>query len=115
MKNTLNIAVLAGALALSGALAAADAIPARPEQIASQPLAWTPPAAKDHRVVLKKSGVVAYLAENHDLPLVNVQILLKGGTYLKVTGGSLAPQSGGTGNRPFNDVWLALAPEPLHS
>ena len=35
---------------------------------------------------------------------------VKGGTYLKVTGGSLAPQSGGTGNRPFNDVWLALAP-----
>ena len=36
---------------------------------------------------------------------------VKGGTYLKVTGGSLPLQNGGTGNRPFNDLWLALAPK----
>jgi hypothetical protein len=36
---------------------------------------------------------------------------LKGGTYLKVTGGSLPQQSGGSGNRPFNDLWLALMPK----
>jgi hypothetical protein len=35
---------------------------------------------------------------------------VKGGTFLKVTGGSMATQSGGTGNRPFNDFWLALLP-----
>lgn len=40
---------------------------------------------------------------------------LKGGTFVKVTNGSLPMQtgvgtSGGTGNRPFNDFWLALAP-----
>jgi hypothetical protein len=40
---------------------------------------------------------------------------LKGGTFLKVTNGSLPMQtgvssSGGTGNRPFNDFWLALTP-----
>jgi Protein of unknown function (DUF1552) len=35
---------------------------------------------------------------------------LKGGTYLKVTDGQLPTQGGGTGNRPFNDLWLALAP-----
>lgn len=35
---------------------------------------------------------------------------LKGGTYLKVTGGSLPQQTGGSGNRPFNDLWLALMP-----
>jgi hypothetical protein len=40
---------------------------------------------------------------------------IKGGTFLKVTGGSLRKQidletQGGTGNRPFNDFWLALAP-----
>jgi hypothetical protein len=34
---------------------------------------------------------------------------VKGGTFLKVTGGSLPTQNGGTGNRPFNDFWLALA------
>jgi hypothetical protein len=36
---------------------------------------------------------------------------VKGGTYLKVTGGSLPLQTGGTGNRPFNDLWLTLAPQ----
>ncbi len=40
---------------------------------------------------------------------------LKGGTFLKVTNGALPMQTGvgsagGTGNRPFNDFWLALAP-----
>ena len=35
---------------------------------------------------------------------------LRGGTFLKVTGGQLMAQAGGTGNRPFNDFWLALAP-----
>lgn len=36
---------------------------------------------------------------------------LKGGTFLKVTGGSWPPQEGtGVGNRPYNDAWLALAP-----
>jgi hypothetical protein len=36
---------------------------------------------------------------------------VKGGTFLKVTGGPLGTQAGGTsGNRPFNDMWLALLP-----
>jgi len=37
---------------------------------------------------------------------------VKGGTFLKVTGGPLPPQTGdGSGNRPFNDLWLALMPK----
>jgi hypothetical protein len=36
---------------------------------------------------------------------------VNGGTFLKVTGGPLPQQNGGTGNRPFNDLWLALAPK----
>ena len=36
---------------------------------------------------------------------------LKGGTFLKVADGPLSSQTGAaTGNRPFNDFWLALAP-----
>jgi hypothetical protein len=35
---------------------------------------------------------------------------LKGGTFLRATGGPLPTQAGGMGNRPFNDFWLALAP-----
>jgi hypothetical protein len=32
-----------------------------------------------------------------------------GGKYLKITDGQLGTQSGGVGNRPFNDFWLALS------
>ena len=90
MKNILVPAVLAALLAAPltspTALAAGpDTIPAKPDQIAFKPYSYTPPAAKDHRAVLK-SGVVAYLAENHELPLVNIQILLRGGTYLDPVG-----------------------------
>jgi len=35
---------------------------------------------------------------------------LNGGTFLKVQGGPLQAQDGTTGNRPLNDLWLALAP-----
>ena len=36
---------------------------------------------------------------------------IKGGQYLKITGGPLPGLDGtGTGNRPINDLWLALAP-----
>ena len=35
---------------------------------------------------------------------------LNGGTFLKVTGGQLATQTGGTGNRPLNDIWMGLTP-----
>jgi hypothetical protein len=34
---------------------------------------------------------------------------VKGGTFLKVTDGPLPSLTGTTGNRPFNDFWLALA------
>ncbi len=67
--------------------------------------------------------VIVYLTEvgrawDHDQ--TNVPLLVfggkntkvKGGTYLKVSGGSLPSRNNATGssNRPFNDLWLALAP-----
>ncbi|MDL2717742.1 MAG: pitrilysin family protein, partial [Acidobacteriota bacterium] len=89
-KNIVLSAVLAAFLAAPltspAALAAgAGAIPAKPDQLTFKTFSYTPPAAKDYRVVLK-SGVVAYLAENHELPLVNIQIILRGGTYLDPAG-----------------------------
>src|SRR5512141_2619954 len=118
MKNFLKTAALvsASSLVLSGPLAAADAIPARPEQLAFKPLSWAPPSAKDRRVVLKRSGVVAYLEENHELPPVNVQILLKGVTYLTPRGKEgLAettgwlPARGGTKKHKAEDLEERLA------
>jgi len=71
--------------------------------------------------MLLDNTVVVYLTEvarasdhnQQNMPLLifgGKNTKVKGGTYLKVTGGSLSAQTGGTGNRPFNDVWLALAP-----
>jgi hypothetical protein len=70
--------------------------------------------------------VVVYVTEvsvawNHNflsMPLLifgGKNTRIKGGTFLKVTGGQLQVQGptgagSGTGNRPFNDAWLALAP-----
>jgi len=72
--------------------------------------------------MLLDNTIVVYLTEvarawdhnQQNMPLIlfgGKNTGLKGGTFLKVTGGSLARQTGGTGNRPFNDMWLALAPK----
>jgi zinc protease len=113
MKNILVAALLASSL--SFAASPAGPIPAKPDQLVFKAFVYAPPAAKDHRTVLK-SGVVAYLAENHELPLVNIQILLRGGTYLnppgkeglaELTGYLLA--RGGTKSRKAEDLEERLA------
>jgi predicted Zn-dependent peptidase len=58
------------------------AIPDRPEKLVFQPLQYTPPAAKDHRVVLK-NGMVVYIAEDKALPLVNIAITVRTGSWLE--------------------------------
>ena len=71
--------------------------------------------------MLIDNTVIVYLTEvarawdhnQQNMPLIifgGKNTRLKGGTFLKVTSGSLPTQSGGTGNRPFNDVWLSLLP-----
>ena len=79
--------VLVALLAL-GALAStakAQEIPANPELLTFKPLVYTPPAARDYRVVLK-NGMVAYVAEDKALPLVNISITLRTGSYLEPAG-----------------------------
>jgi zinc protease len=109
-------ALLAAPLVSPAALAAgADAIPPKPDQLAFKPFFYTPPTAKEYRAVLK-SGVVAYLAENHELPLVNIQVILRGGTYLNVPGKEGLAETagyllarGGTKNRKAEDLEERLA------
>jgi len=71
--------------------------------------------------MLIDNTIIVYLTEvarawdhnQQNMPLIlfgGKNTRLNGGTFLKVTGGALPAQTGGTGNRPFNDVWLALAP-----
>jgi predicted Zn-dependent peptidase len=63
----------------------AQEIPPKPDQLSFKPLAYTPPSARDYRVVLK-NGMVAYVAEDKALPLVNIAITVRTGSYLEPAG-----------------------------
>ncbi|HEV8482121.1 MAG TPA: pitrilysin family protein [Blastocatellia bacterium] len=60
-------------------------IPARPEELKYTTLSYTPPKRDQYRHVLS-NGVVAYLVEDHDFPLVNVVVQVRTGTYLDPRG-----------------------------
>jgi predicted Zn-dependent peptidase len=66
-------------------VAADDAIVKRPEELKYPPLTFEPPVADDFRVALK-SGPVAYLVPDRELPLVNISILVRVGNYLEPNG-----------------------------
>lgn len=61
------------------------AIPKRPEALKFPPLTFEPPKADEYRVVLK-SGPVAYVVPDRELPLVNIVIYVHVGTYLEPAG-----------------------------
>src|SRR4028118_2310695 len=60
-------------------------IPANPRDLKFSPLEYTPPKRDKYRHVLS-NGAVAYLVEDHDLPLVNVSSLVRTGSYLEPAG-----------------------------
>ena len=78
-----------GTLALTLALVASaqtpSPIPARPEALKFPALNYEPPDPREHRVVLK-SGPVAYVVPDRELPLVTVSILVRSGAYLDPAG-----------------------------
>ncbi len=87
MKTTKNL-VRPAALALLGALVlapAAQGIPPHPDKLTWPKFAYQPPSPKEYRTVLK-SGPVAYVAEDRELPLVSISVTLRGGTYLDPAG-----------------------------
>src|SRR5438477_9676 len=61
------------------------AIPDRPEKLSFPTLAYEPPAPQNHRVVLK-SGPVAYVVPDRELPLVNIVVYVRTGQYLEPAG-----------------------------
>ncbi|HEV8253719.1 MAG TPA: insulinase family protein, partial [Vicinamibacteria bacterium] len=75
---------LAAALQLS-LPAVAQQIPDHPEKLSFKPIVFTPPRASDYRVPLK-NGIVVYAAEDRTLPLVNISILVRTGSYLEPPG-----------------------------
>lgn len=59
----------------------AGQIPSHPRDLTYAPLDYAAPDPPDYRHVLA-NGVVAYLVEDHDLPLVSLRVSLRGGSYL---------------------------------
>ncbi|HEY9510003.1 MAG TPA: insulinase family protein, partial [Verrucomicrobiae bacterium] len=66
-------------------IASADGIPARPEKISFPELNYEPPAPQQYRVALK-SGPVAYVVPDRELPLVNIAVYVHTGDYLEPKG-----------------------------
>jgi zinc protease len=64
---------------------AAQTIPDSPDKLVFQPIAYEPPVARDYRVVLK-NGMVVYIAEDRALPLVNIAITVRVGSWLEPVG-----------------------------
>jgi zinc protease len=58
-----------------------ESIPDRPEKLTFKPLDYEPPNPADYRVELK-SGPVAYVVPDRELPLVNLVIYVRTGQYL---------------------------------
>ncbi len=79
----LGVSLLASASA-AAALRAAE-IPDRPEKLTFPELKYEPPNPADYRVALK-SGPVAYLVPDRELPLVNISLLVRCGSYLEPAG-----------------------------
>ena len=83
---TINRIVATGLpLVFAASLAAAQALPDNPEKLNYAPLTYTPPSAKDHRVVLK-NGIVAYVIEDRALPLISIQAIVRAGAWLEPAG-----------------------------
>ena len=77
-----SVAVLAVGLSLVAAGAvSAQPIPAHPADLSYDLLDFTPPAAADHRHELS-NGVVTFVVEDHELPLVSISLMIRTGTYL---------------------------------
>jgi zinc protease len=60
-------------------------IPERPEKLTYPPLAYEPPAPEKCRVVLR-SGPVAYVVPDRELPLVSIGVYIRTGEYLEPAG-----------------------------
>jgi len=63
----------------------APSIPSHPRELKYSALHYTPPKVSNYRRVLA-NGVVAFLAEDHDFPLVQISVLIRAGSYVEPNG-----------------------------
>jgi predicted Zn-dependent peptidase len=86
MKNKiLTLALVTSACALTVVGCKSSTIASRPEQLKYPALSFQPPLAEQYRVQLK-SGPVAYVVPDRELPLVNISIQVRVGDYLTPKG-----------------------------
>lgn len=74
--------VLAGAGASCPLVAASDEVPSHPDGLRYDPLEFSPPDRAAHRARLE-SGPVVYVVEDDSLPLVDIRVLIRAGTWLE--------------------------------
>jgi zinc protease len=79
------LALILLTLSPAGMLAQTQQIPAHPRELKYAPLTYSPPKRDQYRHVLS-NGAVAYLVEDHDLPLVNISTTVRTGSYLDPAG-----------------------------
>ncbi|SVD54405.1 uncharacterized protein METZ01_LOCUS407259, partial [marine metagenome] len=60
-------------------------IPEHPKNLFFEPLEFEPPSSESHRHTLANGGT-AFVVEDHALPLVNVSVLVRTGSYLDPPG-----------------------------
>ncbi len=90
-------------------------IPDRPEKLQFPPFDFQPPKPEPYRVPLK-SGPVAYIVPDHELPLVNITLNVRTGDWVEPDGkegltdlcGFLLTRAG-TASRPAQDLEERLA------
>src|SRR6185437_9698081 len=99
-------AVKSAILMLALASAWGAEIPKHPRELKFPSLSFTPPHAADYRHKLA-AGSVAYLVEDHELPLIHISVLVRTGEYLDSSGKKGLAQltgaqirSGGTASKP---------------
>ena len=85
---------------------AASQIALHPRELKFSRLDYVPPKAANYRIVLK-NGVVAYLVEDHEFPLVSISVMIRTGSYLDPNGkvglaAAVAHQLRAGGTRTFS-------------
>jgi zinc protease len=81
----LHLAMALAVIASTATFASTISIPPRPELLEFPPLEYEPPNPRPFRVPLQ-SGPVAYVVEDRELPLVQISILVRTGSYLEPEG-----------------------------
>lgn len=110
--STLALALaLAGTIAAGSGAGAQQQVPSHPRELEFEPLDFEPPDPAEIRHELVH-GAVAYVVEDHELPLVNVQLLVRTGDYTEPASAQPGVASL-TGSQMRNGGTASLTPSEL--